>query len=686
MCVYINNKSLENNNIFILFYFHRHESKEIAATQKGAAARSENLLEHYFSSLEHTPPSQTSSPHLTHCDYQKEEVETAKPEHEPNEKKETLDRVHLSMGLLKDKDDDSLTTATRTSLTMGTSIKAEGITPRMEELGVDPLLLCQLKTQTLSADQEMLKSLKHMVRLCPDCSFVNKEYMTWCLQCGAVLIGEDPVPAISLKKKWKPKKAAKSNKPVSNKKSSDKTADHEGKMLQIVDKERVVEENKTRKDKEACLDAIVTEDEHPFENQVVENSKHVHNKESSESGNGTSALSSTDKEVINRKCSEEGEGQQDSLQEEAVTESKNSRHPSSGEGRGIDEGISHPASEHPERTEKEINEICEVISDPIIRGFIKSYFKKQALQDGSTEKINSVQNIPSKRENSDEKEHVSRRNKMSDSLNLDLGLSFSSTAEGTRASKQDKAQEANKIQKSQRKSSKNGNEAIDVEIFAIEEARLSKSARCGANVVPALNLGCSSDEEDIKIPKAPNCPDSIDQKTSRSEDDSAQLKAVNYSAEVRALLTVDPVPVDQPDQAQENRTGSGSIPRNFANSEGHHVKSDHNRNTNRQQPLSKNARPSSASKIRSSNETPAQSRHWARSSMAWSSYHPRELRTWSSTNIHQDFHGPRKWHNSGNARGSFSAGDLPSNGRSATHWPRQKPRPSSADQNSRLVS
>ena len=73
--------------------------------------------------------------------------------------------------------DDNLTMVTRTS--MVSSVKAGGITDRMEKLGVDPLLLQHLKhnPEHYGSDQEVLEALRNLVRVCPECQAVNKVYV-----------------------------------------------------------------------------------------------------------------------------------------------------------------------------------------------------------------------------------------------------------------------------------------------------------------------------------------------------------------------------------------------------------------------------------------------------------------------------------------------------------------------------
>ncbi|CAH1787023.1 unnamed protein product [Owenia fusiformis] len=78
-----------------------------------------------------------------------------------------------------------------------------GVTARLEKLGINPSLFIEKSKNTLK-DPAKVNDDKDIVTVCPDCQGVNKPYVTWCLECGCVLIGVDPVPR-KLKSSQRPK-------------------------------------------------------------------------------------------------------------------------------------------------------------------------------------------------------------------------------------------------------------------------------------------------------------------------------------------------------------------------------------------------------------------------------------------------------------------------------------------------
>ena len=93
-------------------------------------------------------------------------------------------------------------------------------------------------------------------------------------------------------------------------------------------------------------------------------------------------------------------------------------------------------------------------------------------------------------------------------------------------------------------------------------------------------------------------------------------------------------------------------------------------------------KPSPTSKVRASIEAPAASRHWMRSSIAWSSYNPRELRTRSSLNFQQGSTSGPSRQPPGNVRACRSTDNLVDSN-PPEMAPIQRPRPASADQHNR---
>ncbi|XP_069132056.1 uncharacterized protein [Argopecten irradians] len=93
---------------------------------------------------------------------------------------------------------DDRETMVNTEVTVAT-IKAGGITDRMEKLGLDLSFLRDGKDHeshkqvTVQADNKGDNSKDKRVIVCPECGEINKPYMTWCGDCGDVLIGVEPI-------------------------------------------------------------------------------------------------------------------------------------------------------------------------------------------------------------------------------------------------------------------------------------------------------------------------------------------------------------------------------------------------------------------------------------------------------------------------------------------------------------
>ena len=649
-----------------------------------------------------------------------------------------------------------MTTVTRTSLVTGTSIAAGGITERMEQLGVDPVVLQSLKQRPdiVAADEEALDAMRNLVRICPECQAVNKEYMTWCLQCGGVLIGVDPISTKDLKKKNKEKRggAGSSSKPRKSQSKPEKAEAPDPAAGQSPDSQEPFLEYEER-----IEEIIYDHSEGGQESPEVEQSPQVLSplrdsdveeqveeevdgtKESPESGRGASAASSPARRNISWEMSEDARDLSQNTME--VTENKDSGRPSSGEGA---ESRKPPLSSQfihedgPQRSEKEINDICEVISDPIIRGFIKNYLQKKPqeqvpdLGQASSSKHSSSQqggSAPGKQGGSAPGKQIgSASGKQSGSasgrqggsasgkqggshpesqgqtpsskpVSLDLGASASSLVSKSDLTKTPSAKKVESSKKKgSRKGSKKGHEAIDVEIFAIEEAKLCRSARAGANLVPMLNLAHSSDEEEdssertSSLQGVPSVSYGASSDTSSPRDDTAPI---NYSNEVKAMA----VKTQASGETRNNLSQSQSqeveqAPPNpeISNSnfqflqqlvEGRESAPPAQRKKmtgpSRPQPQRK---PSPTSKVRASIEAPAASRRWMRSSIAWSSYHPRELRTRSSLNFQQGSTSGLSKQPPGNVRACRSTDNLVDSD-PPEMAPSQRPRPASADQHNR---
>ncbi|XP_064600060.1 uncharacterized protein LOC135466488 [Liolophura sinensis] len=107
----------------------------------------------------------------------------------------SLDEEHLTAQTESPMDEELETLVASTI----TNLKAGGVTERLKELGIDvPFLNCPLPRTEANGDSSQrncISSKKKTVtepneaKMCTECSALNKSYMSWCGNCGEVLIG-----------------------------------------------------------------------------------------------------------------------------------------------------------------------------------------------------------------------------------------------------------------------------------------------------------------------------------------------------------------------------------------------------------------------------------------------------------------------------------------------------------------
>ena len=64
-----------------------------------------------------------------------------------------------------------------------------GLTERLQKLGIDFDFLKENAHKDDSADNEDKNQASGVAKICPECCKSNKKYVTWCIECGCVLIG-----------------------------------------------------------------------------------------------------------------------------------------------------------------------------------------------------------------------------------------------------------------------------------------------------------------------------------------------------------------------------------------------------------------------------------------------------------------------------------------------------------------
>lgn len=430
--------------------------------------------------------------------------------------------------------DTEVRSEVNTQVSKATSVKAEGITERMNKLGLDLSFLRETRKTTEEPQKEEGKS----VLVCEECGEVNKVYMSWCGDCGESLAGVE----VTVVKKPRPPR--------------------------VPNKEKISGKKKAP--------AV---------------------------GSDSSSSKSSQKD-------RRGTVKNDSR----GTVKNDSR----------DSGL--PPSEEIENAQagKEIEEIFEHITDPVIKGFVDSYYSKKQAE------LLQNHDVPKEEEESffsrDDRdifvEEELRNNESGSIKEEDVEITeeniFSNNytmADGDQFKKEFlKYVDNEEVWFHERKKPKDKplkhkrSAPIDVEVFSVKESREQRdTSRSMEKIVPSLNLDNSSDEEKPKL--------SLDISTD-SEDWQDFFLPKPKPVEVPVEI------VPKPKKPEETRPFLEQVIGDM-------------RSSSPTKSKSKTAKPKSSktttkSVVRESIEAPGYERKWQRSSIAWSSYHPRELSTKSS--------------------------------------------------------
>ena len=329
------------------------------------------------------------------------------------------DHVGPDDGLAYDADAD--TCFTSVSGITGTSVQAGGVTERLKSLGIDTKAIATSEATAETQDGKS-KSKPKLVKVCPECASWNKEYMSWCADCGEILIGVEVIDAKLKKKKEREQRRQQNRLNLANKTSVD----------------------------EMKLKGLETDQRHFEQYEQIEQQSAV--------------LNETNGECV--------------MERKPVTETEPVKHVPDLDKSEV-ETSPHSTVESRNnllpfvRTERDINDICESITDPTIKGFLKSYFRKksQAAQDVIRADELNVGESSSQMVSTDQNELA---------INVHSLVAWAEVEEKTKENEENEQDE------------------IEVEIFEQEESRPSESLNRNANVVPTLNLVGSSDEDEGK--------------------------------------------------------------------------------------------------------------------------------------------------------------------------------------------
>ena len=226
------------------------------------------------------------------------------------------------------------------SCVTGLSIDAGGLTERLDELGIDSTHLKTEKGRSYNALQSEVKDKKgKLLIICPECEGFNKEYMSWCTHCGEMIIGVEPM-LVSKNRQGKIRK-----KPATMK------AEKNGDQLSI-----------SARDTKNAGKSIVES----TGNVVLANaSEHVEKPLTLDLGMIKSSKDLSDAKLNVSPNKSDG---------------KDSGRPSS-DDQDMLQNLNN-------RIEQEVeDDICRTITDPIVKGYIKSHFAKR--RQGSVEQTSS---------------------------------------------------------------------------------------------------------------------------------------------------------------------------------------------------------------------------------------------------------------------------------------------------------
>ncbi|XP_060605854.1 uncharacterized protein LOC132758296 [Ruditapes philippinarum] len=209
------------------------------------------------------------------------------------------------------------------------TLHAGGLTERLNELGIDVshVKYSNKDKKQIGEDKKHGGKKGKVLIVCPDCGGLNKEYMSWCTQCGEMIIGVEPMLV---------------------------SKNRDGKIrMKPVDKNEIAETDEIR----------IKNPEVKEINMLAPNTNEVDYVQ----------------EVDEKPFSLDLDGIKSEKEENIEVYESKKVSPIKSEGR--DSG--RPSSDDPDlelqtqKIEEEVvNDICASISDPVLKGYMKSHFSK----------------------------------------------------------------------------------------------------------------------------------------------------------------------------------------------------------------------------------------------------------------------------------------------------------------------
>ena len=226
------------------------------------------------------------------------------------------------------------------SCVTGLSIDAGGLTERLDELGIDSTHLKTEKGRSNNALQSEAKDKKgKLLIICPECEGFNKEYMSWCTHCGEMIIGVEPM-LVSKNRQGKIRK-----KPATMK------AEKNGDQLSISERDTM---NAGKSIVESTGNVVLADASEHLEKPLTLDLDMI---------KSSKDLSDAKLNVSPNKSDGKDSGRPSSDDQDMLQNLNN-------------------------RIEQEVeDDICRTITDPIVKGYIKSHFAKR--RQGSVEQTSS---------------------------------------------------------------------------------------------------------------------------------------------------------------------------------------------------------------------------------------------------------------------------------------------------------
>ncbi|GFS12988.1 F-box/LRR-repeat protein 20, partial [Elysia marginata] len=581
-----------------------------------------------------------------------------------------------------------------TANTMMTGGKAGGLTRRLENLGVDLEHLRHLRVVDRKHDQEVsdanFEKLSKGIRYCPECSAANKAYMDWCLGCGEILIGVEPSLPGQRNKQNENSTSSNGNSSKSEKRSSRGSArrnkGNAGAAEHPASRDSSSRSSHSKSESglsnsrhKAGRAESYTPQESPESGKglSLSSSPVRHRREQEET--------SEEPKDSGRASSNDGHERFISLPSEAQKESEEDSFSADDLEVMDEEDFVEEEGVEYDYQDSEPN-FFEQIKDPVLREFIISYRNKQIMKEGQEANPEDVlnQNIQDKSSKLNDSSEIydetvkesmaviskiagTRTSQFNIELNaekssISFGKNFESASLERDTSGKDskivnddnvagpQGRHESRSDGKKRKKRKKKVEPMDVEIFGYEEIRQSRDSSRASNThsIPLLNLAGSSEEESEEMTSAEDGDEDsveVNDFCSDEEEITDNLKALSrnknsfHSNEQESNGDEETLNETLSDRKNKG-CGSHVQPHLSSAPEFAKGKGIHSQSKTRQTMTESFKGDAGASKGRvfhasqrgRPGEATGYQRHWARSSTAWSSYHPRELSTRSSLN------------------------------------------------------